>query len=82
MVAIEYLIGGRRVTPTSMTSRLEATMLQGITRQVQDKLRTVWCPYHQQWPRVVVVGPSADAVRFEVGACCPNLKFRAIDALN
>jgi len=81
MIAIEYRINGRRTTLQSAESRIEAAMLRRVEMEIQQKLGAVWCPHHQQWPRILVVGRSADELEFQVGACCPSLKDRAAQAL-
>ena len=81
VVAIEYRINGQRVTPQSIDSRLEAAILRRVEMEIQQKLASIWCPHHQQWPRVLAVGRSADELQFQIGGCCPSLKDRATQAL-
>jgi hypothetical protein len=81
MIGIEYRINGRRVDPSQVESRIEAALLRKLDREVQRKLDHVWCPRHQQWPRVIASGPSADQLKLQVGGCCQDLKDRATTAL-
>jgi hypothetical protein len=70
MLTIEYVIGGRRITPETAESGLEAALLTRMNRRIEKILEGWHCPWHHQLPRVTLVGAAIESLRIEVGGCC------------
>jgi hypothetical protein len=70
MLLIDYVIAGRRVTPETAESRLEAAMIARVSRRIENILGGWHCPWHHQLARVTLVGASIETLKIEVGGCC------------
>ena len=70
MIDVRFEIGGRRLNPRDVGSRLEAAIMDGITKsirtKVEDMLRDIRHPETGETPVVVVRGNDLQHRSFEV----------------
>ena len=71
---IEVTIVLRDGPPTSIDgieSPLERVLCRAASYRVLRRLQDIRCAEHNQRPRLIASGPSADHLTFSVGGCCP-----------
>jgi hypothetical protein len=70
-VEITFIIrGGPPTTIDGIEGALERVLCRAVTYRVQRRLGLLVCAKHQERPRVVASGPSADHLSFSVAGCC------------
>ena len=73
-VEITFVIrGGPPTAIDGIASTLERVLCRATTYRLQRRLGDVVCPAHNERPRVIASGPSADNLTFTVVGCCQVL---------
>jgi len=73
-IEITFVIrGGPPTNIDGIESTLERVLCRAATYRVQRRLGDLVCQDHQQRPRVIASGPSADHLNFSVAGCCQAL---------
>jgi hypothetical protein len=75
MIKMTWKMNGRTVRPNQIADELMKGVHQGVSRQIQDAVRSVTCPVHGQRATNVrpIPGPGKKMnVQYE--ACCEELK--------
>ncbi|MEJ8568855.1 hypothetical protein V3330_14570 [Wenzhouxiangellaceae bacterium CH-27] len=66
MINVSFEINGRKVRPDRIASEMEKAMLNGIKKDLTQKLRKVRDPITGEHPKVTVRGRSIDKLDVEV----------------
>ncbi len=75
MIKMEWKLNGRAVRPNQLADELTKGVRQGVSRHIQDAVRSVRCPVHGQSATNVRPVPAGDSkMNFEYEACCEELK--------
>ena len=73
-IEITFVIrGGPPTGIDGIVGTLERVLCRATTYRVQRRLGDIVCPTHNERPRVIASGPSADHLTFTVVGCCQAL---------
>jgi hypothetical protein len=63
---IKFSIGGKAVSPRNLKDAMMAAMLEGIRKQITEKVGSVRDPDTGEFPTVIVRGDSIDNLKLHV----------------
>jgi hypothetical protein len=78
---ITFVIGGRSTAIEAIGDAMDRVLCRAASHRTERRLRDVLCPSHQQRPRIIASGASAERLTFSVEGCCQPLIDTATAAL-
>jgi hypothetical protein len=81
MLQVEFIIKGKKVKPEEVRNRVERAILIEVERSLRQRAGSIRCGEHDASPRINASGPTADALEFDLSACCQDAIDRTVAAL-
>jgi hypothetical protein len=73
----DYMIKGRKVTKEQWLRHIAEEAKTTTIEDLKQRVTRLRCRVHGRSPRVVRTTRTGDNVRFEIEACCPDMRDRA-----
>lgn len=73
MISVDFKLNGKKVNPNNIGDLISKSIFEVISKDIKQKLSSVRCPEHNQYPKITVEGKSIDKLSFNIGGCCDNL---------
>ena len=81
MPEIKIVLNGREIPINKLGIALEAEVLRAALSHVEETIRNLRCPEHNQPPQIIASGKSLDKMQFEVSGCCEKFIQQVEEAL-
>jgi hypothetical protein len=82
-IEIVFIIRGDRLAGVDdIADAAERVLCRATAYRIRLALGRLVCPTHQQRPRVIASGPSADHLTFSVEGCCADLIDTALSRIS